>query len=465
MSNQARMIEGMTARAARLPLLADVQSAYLIGIGGIGLGGAARILEARGITVRGSDRAAGDGIDADSGPLPQDVDLVVHSAAIPPDHPQRLEATARGLPTFKYAHLLGALMTDRLGISIAGSHGKTTTTSLVASALLHAGRDPSFVVGGRLAETGSGARAGSGEHFVAESCEFDRSFHAHRPRVAIVTNVDEDHLDYYRDLEEIQESFRVFASLLPHDGTLVVNEAFAPLFRSDARLRAGLQTYGFGDGTDWQATDLRLDEGGSVFTLRRSGSDLGDVHVPMLGRHNALNACGAAVVLDAAGLEFSEIQAGIAAFAGVGRRLECVAGDETGPLVFDDYAHHPEEIRVVIRALRKRYPARRLVVVFQPHQASRTRCLLKDFAAALAGADAVWMPPIYFARDSEEERRRVTSEDLAARVRNEGGDARTFADLDAVVEHGAHNVRADDVVVTMGAGNIDEVARGLAGRI
>jgi UDP-N-acetylmuramate--alanine ligase len=449
-----------------LPALDGVQSAYLIGIGGVGLGGAARLLAARGIRVRGSDRQAGAGVDRDDAPLPADVDLLVHSAAVPPEHPQVVEARARGLPTFKYAPLLGALMEDRFGVCVAGSHGKTTTSSLVASALVHAGRDPSFLVGGRLCEHGSGARSGGGPHFVAESCEFDRSFHAHRPRAAIVTNVDEDHLDYYRDLEEIQESFRVFAGLLPHDGTLVVNEAYVPVFRGDARLRAGLESYGFGRAATWRAAEQRVlsDGSGTAFTLHHEGRALGEVRVPMLGRHNALNACGAAALLAACGLDFEEVAAGLAAFAGVGRRLELVA-ERSGVTLYDDYGHHPAEIRVVIRALRRRFEGRRLVVVFQPHQASRTRCLMKDFAAALAGADAVWLPPIFFARDSEEERRAVTSEDLAAHVRNEGGDALTLPDLTAVVEHAASHVRPGDVVVTMGAGTIDEVAHGLAQRL
>jgi UDP-N-acetylmuramate--alanine ligase len=448
-----------------LPDLERVRSAYLVGIGGVGLSGAGRLLAARGVAVRGSDRLVVSGADPDDAPLPARVDLLAYSAAIPADHPQRVEAAERGIPACRYAQLLGALMADRVAVCVAGSHGKTTTASLIASALVEAGRDPSFVVGGSLAGHG-GARSGAGEHFVAESCEYDRSFHCHRPRVAIVTNVDEDHLDYYADLEEIQASFRTFAALLPHEGTLVVNEAYVPLFRGDARIPAGLESYGFGREATWRAERprMRADGAGTRFTLSHGGRALGVIDVPMLGRHNALNACGAAAVLLACGLTFDEVRAGLSAFRGVARRMEHVA--DTGAVaLYDDYGHHPAEIRVVIRALRRRYGDRRLVVIFQPHQASRTRCLMKDFAAALAGADAVWLPPIYFARDSEEERRRVTSDDLAAHVRNEGGEAITLADLDAVVEHAVSHVRPGDVVVTMGAGNIDEVTRGLAARV
>jgi UDP-N-acetylmuramate--alanine ligase len=447
-------------------LLASVRSAYLVGIGGVGLGGAARLLEARGIGVRGSDCRPGPGVDPDDAPLPADVDLMVCSAAIPADHPQRREAASRGLRTVKYAEVVGALMADRVGISVAGSHGKTSTTALVASGLVAAGRDPSFLVGGRLIAFGTGARPGRGEHFVAEACEYDRSFHAHRPRVAIVTNVDEDHLDYYADLAEIQEAFRLFGALLPPGGTLVVNEAFAPLFTGDVRIRARIETYGFGDETAWRARDVRTSADGAatVFDLLRGGRSLGEVAVPLFGAHNVLNACAAAAALSACGLPFEAVRDGLASFGGVGRRLERVA-ERGGILLLDDYAHHPAEIRAVIRALRARHAGRRLVVLFQPHQASRTRCLLQEFAVALAGADEVWLPPIYFARDSEEERRRVTSEDLAARVRNEGGRAETVADLGAALEHAVARVRPGDVVVTMGAGNVDEVARGLAARL
>ena len=457
------------------PSLCGVTHAHLLGIGGVGMSCAAELLRARDVHVSGSDRDPGlrrtrlerRGVrvlreDEDLA-LAADVDLVVHSAAIPAEHPRLVEATERGVAVWKYADLLGALMQDRRALCVAGSHGKTTTTSLIASVLLHAGRDPSFVVGGDLRGWGSGARSGAGPDFVAESCEFDRSFLRHAPHTGVVLNVDEDHLDYYRDLAEIQEAFRLFAARVPPDGLLVVNDAYAPLFRDDTRVRARVETYGFGEEADWRLTEPHPLGSGrrSTFTLAYRGAGVGRIEVPLLGTHNALNATAAVAALTQAGLSFGEIAEGLAAFEGVGRRLELLA-DKGGVLLFDDYGHHPAEIRATVRALRRKYEGRRLVVVFQPHQASRTRCLLKEFAAALAEADVVWIPPIYFARDSEEERRLVTSDDLAAHVRNEGGDAQTLPDLDAVVAHAAVRVRPGDVVVTMGAGNVDEVARGLA---
>jgi UDP-N-acetylmuramate--alanine ligase len=357
-------------------------------------------------------------------------------------------------------------MEGRQGIAVAGCHGKTTTSSLVAQALHRAGRDPSFVIGGEVRALATSARPGRGPHFVAEACEFDRSFHRLRPQVAIVTNIDADHLDYYRDMEEIRESFRDFARLLPESGLLVVHEDFADTFRRDGVLRARVETYGVGRDADWRATDAWWDVRDQVmrWRLARAGGAEVLMRVPLAGHHNVLNATGAVAALAEAGLSLEEAAEGVAAFGGVGRRMERVA-EVGGVLLLDDYGHHPTEIRAVIRAVRSRWDGRRVLVVFQPHQASRTRALLEDFGSALAEADEVWLPPIYFARDSEEDRRRVSSDDVAARIALHGGRARTFAGLPEVVRHGVGSLRPGDVVVTMGAGDVDEVARGLAARL
>lgn len=454
--------------------------AWLLGIGGVGLGAAAELLLARGLKVGGSERCPaprtrrleGLGVHVDHAEdgdgLPPDVDLVVASAAIPATHPQLVEARRRGLTVWKYADLLGALMADRFALCIAGTHGKTTTTALVASALVHAGRDPSFVVGGDLQAFGTGARSGRGSHFVAEACEYDRSFLQYRPRIGVITNVDEDHLDYYRDLAEIEEAFGAFAALVPPDGLVLAYEPYVEIFREDPRVVAPVASYGFSAGADWRIEEV----GGSRFRLHRgerlagsdSGSCSGSFEAPLVGRHNVLNAAAAAVTSMGAGLSAEEAADGLAAFGGVGRRLEVIAR-RGGILVLDDYAHHPVEVEATLGALRQAYRGRRLVVVFQPHQASRTRRLLDAFARALAGADEVWIPPIYFARDSEEARRGVSSQDLARRVREVGGRALALPDLAATVLHAAAQVRAGDVVVTMGAGDVDEVARGLADRL
>ena len=469
--------DALLHEAPQTGALADYRHLWLVGIEGVGLSGAARLLRARGHRVGGCDANPGPrsqglrrmGIDIAGGEgaeaLPVSADLVVRSAAVPDDHPQIEAARVRGLPVWKYAQLVGALMQGRLGICVAGCHGKTTTSSLLADALLHAEADPTFVIGGDLCRVGTGARHGSGETFVVESCEFDRSFHAHRPLVAIVTNVDEDHLDYYEDLAEIQESFRVFASRLPTEGVLIVNDPFAALFTGDARITCQIERYGFGADADWRCGEPHVEaDGGVTFTLKAPWDETWDMRLPLVGHHNVLNATAAAAAMYAAGFSATTIRDGLAGFQGVGRRLEHVASTR-GIDIVDDYGHHPAEIRAVLRALRARYGTRRLRVVFQPHQASRTRCLLAEFAATLAAADEVWMPPIFFARDSEEERRSVTSEDLVLRIQNEGGAARAFPDLSSVVAHAAVELEPGDVLVTMGAGNVDEVAHGLAERL
>jgi UDP-N-acetylmuramate--alanine ligase len=440
--------------------------------------GAAELLASRGVRVRGSDAKASPAIrrlerlgvrvdlGADPTAMPSDADLVVASAAIPDDHPQVVEARRRGVEVRKYAECLGALMEGKNAVCVAGCHGKTTTSSLVATSLWRAGRDPSFVIGGEVRDVGSNARAGRGPDFVAEACEFDRSFHRLKPTVSVVTNLDADHLDYYRDFEEIRESFRVFARLLPPRGLLVVHEDHADAFRGDPLLAAPVETYGSSPTADWRATDAWWDAraGAQRFRLFRRKEHMGEVSVPLAGPHNAANATAALAALSALGLSFDEAKAGIASFGGVGRRLESVA-DRNGILVLDDYGHHPAEIRAVMSAVKSRHPGRRVIVVFQPHQASRTRHLLEGFGGALAEADEAWIAPIYFARDSQEDRRAVSSEDVAVRANRAGGRAATFPDLPAIVDHAARVVRPGDVVVTMGAGNVDEVARGLAERI
>ena len=406
--------------APSLPCLDGIRAVWLVGIEGVGMSAAAEILQARGVVVRGADcspgprarRLEGLGVEihAETVLPASSSDLLVASAAIPPDHPHLREARRRGLEVWKYAELVGALMAGRDALCVAGCHGKTTTTSLAASVLLRAGRDPTFLIGGALTATGSGARSGLGRHFVAESCEFDRSFHHHDPMIGVVLNVDEDHLDYYEDLAEIQEAFRVFAAKVPADGLLVVGDAYAPLFAEDDRIRAPLETYGFGEDATWQVGESEPAGKGerTRFALRYRGEPLGVVDLPLLGRHNALNATAAVAALTKAGLSFEEIQHGLAHFEGVGRRLERIA-DKGGVLILDDYGHHPAEIRATIRALRHCHPKRRLIVVFQPHQASRTRCLLKEFAAALAEADEAWIPPPTFATRGGGRRRCPTS--------------------------------------------------------
>jgi UDP-N-acetylmuramate--alanine ligase len=453
--------------------------AYLVGIGGSGMCGAAELLVARGIRVRGSDRTPsarterlarfGIPVDLAEDPacLPADATLVVASAAVSPAHPQIVEAHRRGLVVWKYAECLGALMEGRVGIAVAGCHGKTTTSALVATALWRAGRDPSFVIGGEVRDLAASARGGKGPHFVAEACEYDRSFLRLRPRIAIVTNIDADHLDYYRDLDEIREAFRDYARLLPPDGVLVVHEAYAATFRGDSGVRARIVTYGSPPGASgFRVVDPHWDAKtqSTRFWLWRDGAPLATLSVPLAGTHNALNAAGAAVALLEAGLSLPEIAEGLARFGGTGRRMERVA-ERGGVTVLDDYGHHPAEIRAVIRAARTRYPGRRLLVAFQPHQASRTRILMSEFAEALAGADEVLLAPIYCARDTEEDRQAVTSESLAALVRGLGGNAATAASLTDLADRAAPLLRPGDVLVTMGAGNVDEVARAIAARL
>lgn len=457
-------------------LFAVPRKPHLVGIGGSGMSGIAAALAAGGHRVTGSDMAAGAavaGLMARGVPVarghaaehvPADADLLVISAAVKETNPEVVEARRRGLPVVKYAVALGALMAGRRGIAVAGAHGKTTTTGLLAWALDRLGEDPTFVVGGRVGPLGGSSRVGRGDLLVAEACEYDRSFHHLRPEMAIVTNIDEDHLDYYSGIAEIKEAFRTFARLLPAHGLLVALNEVADVFGPDCGLACPVETVGLGGYADWIAKDIETIRGGSRFSVWRGNEEVVRATVRLPGLHNVLNALTVFAMLRHLGHAPDAAARSLRDFRGVSRRLE-TKFSRGGITVLDDYAHHPAEIRASLRAIRSWYPGARLWCVFQPHQASRTRFLIREFAAALTEADRVIVPDIFFARDTEEERRLVSSLDLVKKVMNLGTDAAYVPDFDEIVERLLDRLRPRDVLVTMGAGDVDRVAEAVAARL
>ncbi|MEW6198924.1 MAG: UDP-N-acetylmuramate--L-alanine ligase [Planctomycetota bacterium] len=449
---------------------------HLVGIGGCGMSALAALLLRRGTRLSGSDAqtsgelerlgAAGAKIirHGAAGEIPSETALVVASAAIPADHAELTEARRRGLPVVKYAELLGAVMDRCEGIAISGTHGKSTTTAWLAFVLREAGLDPSFVVGATVPQLGGGSGVGHGRHFVAEACEYDRSFLHLRPRRAAILNIEEDHLDCYRDLAEIREAFATFGRGVAPDGLIVLNADDARCQSLVPELGCGVQTVGTCAPADWQPANLALSDGRYAFDVVHGGAALGRLHPRLAGRHTVGNALVVAALAHDCGVPWDTVQAGIEAFEGARRRLE-LRGEVGGLRVLDDYAHHPTEIRATLQAARERYNPQRLWCVFQPHQHSRTRFLLADFARSFALADHVLVPDIYFVRDSERERERVRAEDLVARIRAGGGDAAYLPAFDAIVERLACDARPGDVVLTMGAGNIWKVADGLVQRL
>lgn len=442
---------------------------HLIGVGGSGMRALAKMLLDSGAEVSGSDSAAGGAVErlrergatiqvgqrAEN--LPPQCDLVVYSAAIHEQNPELIAARAGGLEVLKYSQMLGRLMDERVGIAVAGTHGKSTTTAMVAYALQACGADPSFVVGATVPQLGGPSGVGSGRHFVAEACEFDRSFLNLRAAYAAILNIEEDHLDCYQDLAAIIEAFRAFAARVRPEGVLVAHGEDRNVAKAVEGAACEVETFGLSGDCTWQGTDVGVERGRYRLTVRLSGKEFCRLAAPLPGRHNVYNTLAAAALLHHAGMSAGEIAERLPTFTGAHRRMTLKA-EIGGITVLDDYAHHPTEIQVTLRAIREVYEPKRLLCVFQPHQHSRTRFLLKDFARSFAAADEVIVPDIYFVRDSDLEKEYISSEDLVAQIRLHGGSATYVKTFDRIVGHLREALRPGDLVVTMGAGNIWEVA-------
>ncbi|MBC7785049.1 MAG: UDP-N-acetylmuramate--L-alanine ligase [Burkholderiales bacterium] len=446
---------------------------HFVGVGGSGMSGLARMLIDCGALVTGSDRrgnrqtaelmqmGAQISFEQRGELLSPTTDLVVRTAAVKDDHTEMKAADELGLQSIKYAQLLGEVMRERHGVAIAGTHGKSTTTAMTAFALLKCGLDPSFVVGGIVPQLGGvGSRSGSGEAFVAEACEYDRSFHNLAPRVAVITNIEEDHLDCYKDIYEIIESFRKFSHLVPSDGLIIANGRDANVAKAVMDTAATIESVSLGDDTIWSTHRRGIVAGCHQGQVWYRGRPVTTLRLSVAGEHNLLNATMALAAAHACGADINEAAEALGQFKGVDRRMTAM-GSVNGATVVDDYAHHPTEVRTTLQALRERYAPRRLICVFQPHQHSRTRHLLEDFATSFSAADEVVMPDIYFVRDSEEERRSVRAADLVHLINAGGHNALHIPSFGDIVAHLRATVRSGDLVVTMGAGNVNEIANDL----
>ncbi|HZL35270.1 MAG TPA: UDP-N-acetylmuramate--L-alanine ligase [Tepidisphaeraceae bacterium] len=445
---------------------------HFIGIGGSGMSGLARMLLDSGAAVSGSEPKPNQqtfdlmrrGVKisrTQSGELlSRDIDLVVRTAAVPETNGEYLTARAMHLPQMKYAELLGQVMAERLGVAIAGTHGKSTTTAMTAFALLACGADPSFVVGGTVAQLGGGSHSGAGASFIAEACEYDRSFHNLRPTIACITNIEADHLDCYRNLQEIIESFRTFAQLVPADGLVLANGADANVHEALRGIKATIQTIAIDGPATWSTRIVGEEAGcyrGEVLYDRKPVARLS---LSVAGLHNLFNATLAIAACNACGVDPAAAAAAVGRFTGVDRRMTEM-GRFNGAIVVDDYGHHPTEIRATLAALRGKYRPQRLICVFQPHQASRTRLLLEDFGKAFTDADETVMPDIYYVRDSDAERARTSTPDLVERITANGQRARHLPKFEQITEYLRGEGRDGDLIVTMGAGNVWEIGRDL----
>ncbi|HXO18325.1 MAG TPA: UDP-N-acetylmuramate--L-alanine ligase [Thermoanaerobaculia bacterium] len=451
----------------------DLSRIHFVGIGGAGMSGIAEILleNENDLEISGCDQALGEaterlatlGARIHRGHSPdhlKGVDLVVISSAIAEANPELQEARWRGIPVVRRAEMLAELMRLKYGIAVAGTHGKTTTTSLVGTLLTETGLDPTVIVGGRLRLLGTGARLGRSDYLVAEADEFDRSFLRLTPVIAVITNIDRDHLDTYGDLDQIREAFVIFANRTPFFGRVILCLDDPNIQQLLPRLAdRRLVTYGFSPQADLSPVDLEARGWGTGFGVRLRGALLGRVEVPIPGRHNVLNALAAVGVGLSLRLGFAEIARGLAAFTGVHRRFEQV-GSWHGAAVVDDYAHHPTEMIATLDAARQTFPHGRLHVVFQPHLFSRTQDQAEAFGRALLLADRALVTDVYPSREAPVPG--VTG-DLVVQAALQSGhrNVRYCPDWHDAPALLAEEVREGDAVITLGAGDISRLAHEL----
>ncbi|MEJ2539556.1 MAG: UDP-N-acetylmuramate--L-alanine ligase [Gemmatimonadota bacterium] len=378
---------------------------------------------------------------------------VVATAAIPPDHPELQAARDAGLPLWKRAQALGEVVNRGRVVAVAGTHGKTSTTAMTVHLLEEAGLDPTGLVGGSVPAWGGNLRLG-GQLYVVEADEYDRSFLTLEPDVAVVTNLEADHLDIYGSLAGVRDAFRQFLGRLREGGRAVICADDPGAAALLTRVPEGGYSYGLSAGSQLRAVEARPRDGGVVFRIMEEGVDRGEAHLPLPGRHNLQNALAAAAVARILGADWEAIRPGLAGFPGVGRRFQRL-GEASGVTLVDDYAHHPTEIAATLAALRDAYPGRRLVAAFQPHLYTRTRDFAREFGQALAEADQVWVTDVFPAR--EEPIPGVDGGVVARAVTREGTEVHEHAAVDTLATALAGSVEAGDVVVTLGAGSIDAV--------
>ncbi|MFH1615740.1 MAG: UDP-N-acetylmuramate--L-alanine ligase [Planctomycetota bacterium] len=444
---------------------------HFIGAGGIGMSGLAKVLMKNNAIITGSDQERSPviaglnqgGADIKIGHrcenLTEDVDAIVISAAIKNDNAELSAARSRNLEIYKYAQMLGRIMQYYRCLAVCGTHGKSTTSGWLAYLLTHAGLEPSYIIGADVLQLSGSSAVGSGRFFVAEACEYDRSFLNLHPKIAVMLNIEQDHLDYYRDENEIVDAFYDFAGGIEPGGVLVGNGDDANVSRLMQRIKRQKRciSFGFGGENDYSACNLNLNKGLYTFDVHRAGGLLGRTRISLAGLHNVSNSLAVIAAAIEAGVGPEKTLELLPGYTGVNRRmtLKAIVNDIT---VLDDYAHHPTEIKATLEAVRQRFQPKRIFCVFQPHQHSRTRFLLDDFAESFKLADITIVPEIYFVRDSVTLRNEVNSKMLVEKIRSAGSDAVFIDSFEGICLYLAKNVTRGDLVVTMGAGDIWKVA-------
>lgn len=442
------------------------------------MSGLAHILLEQGFRVTGSDVAdsatvealRGAGADVtlaqDDSSIPAETQVYVASLAVDDINPELAEAKRRGIEVVRYPEAVGQIMATRRGFCVAGTHGKTTITAALAFCLDRCGASPSFIVGGAVPQLGVNARSGHGEWFVVEACEYQRAFLAYRPQGAIISNVEAEHLDYYRDEADVVEAFSSFATNVSSDGFLLVCADSPNARRAAETATCSVETYALAAEADWVVSlaERAPGAGSQRFHLQHHDKDMGYFEIAQPGVHNVVNSAAVIAATQGIGLDLKEVRNAIGDFRGAARRFE-VIGECAGVTVVDDFAHHPTELRALLNAARDRYPGHRLICVFQPHQYSRTRVFLDEFAEALSLADLVIVVPIYEARDTEDERRAVSAKDVAVQVTARGGSVEAAPSFKYVEDRLAQELRDGDVLLTVGAGDVWKIGKRVVRRL
>ncbi len=444
---------------------------HFIGIGGISMSGLAQLLIEKGFAVSGSDAkkspltqhlvsmGAKISYPQMAGNIDDSIDLVVYTAAIAQDNPE-LTAAGKKNPHMTRASLLGQIMKNyKMPIAVSGTHGKTTTTSMISEVLLAADADPTLSIGGILKSIGN-IRIGKSDYFVAEACEYTNSFLSFFPRFSIILNIEEDHLDFFKDIDDIRQSFRRFAEILPEDGFLIINKGIDCVEQLTGGLPCGIVTFGADPSADYSFTDAAYDEfGRASYTLVKKGQKCGTVRLGVVGEHNILNSLSVIALMDILGFDADTVYNALSAFSGTDRRFE-LKGEVAGIKVLDDYAHHPTEIATTLKAA-VNYPHKTLWCVFQPHTYTRTKAFLKDFARSLSLADKVVLTDIYAAR--EKNTIGISSADLLHELEKTGTECYYMQSFDEIENFLLKNCIDGDLLITMGAGDVVKIGENLLG--
>ena len=452
---------------------------YFMGIGGISMSGLAKILIEEGFTISGSDSKESPitkaleeqgvkifyGQKAENISASEKIDVVVYTAAVHPDNPEFIAVKDAGIPMLTRAELLGQIMKEYdLPVAISGTHGKTTTTSMLSKILLEADTDPTLSIGGIFKDIGGNIRVGKSEYFVTEACEYTNSFLSFFPKISVISNIDADHLDFFKDIDDIRHSFKKFAKLLPDDGTLVINGDIDNVDDITDGLTCTVLTYGSKDSFDFYPSDITYDENGNPsFKAHLKNGEVLDIKLAVPGIHNVYNALAATAVASILGIDKEHITSALSLFGGTSRRFEH-KGEISGVTIIDDYAHHPTEIKATLTAAQN-YPHNKIWCVFQPHTYTRTKALLNEFADALSLADHVVLADIYAARETDN--LGISSRTLMEKIKELGHECNYFPTISGfgeIEKFLLQNCTKGDLLITMGAGDVVKIGDELLGK-